>query len=187
MSDFFKYICLFLGIPLQESKEDRIKHFVQYSQVLSHSKRTTNSLRKSIVDLPIETSTKHNTKISDNECGIRSVAEDNHAYSEGRHCEAWSPEEYEEDKNAPDTEVLPEAPDQDVVVKNFRYISASESTTDILQKIEKDAEKQIELLAEQDIPICEEICKNIMQRGADEFRQQTGRNMTYSEMRRAFG
>ena len=122
-----------------------------------------------------------------NECGIRSVAEDNHAYSEGRHCEAWSPEEYEEDKNAPDTEVLPEAPDQDVVVKNFRYISASESTTDILQKIEKDAEKQIELLAEQDIPICEEICKNIMQRGADEFRQQTGRNMTYSEMRRAFG
>ena len=66
MSDFFKYICLSLGIPLQESKEDRIKHFVQYSQVLSHSKRTTNSLRKSIVDFPIETSTKHNTKISDN-------------------------------------------------------------------------------------------------------------------------
>ena len=99
MSDFFKYICLFLGIPLQESKEDRIKHFVQYSQVLSHSKRTTNSLRKSIVDLPIETSTKHNTKISDNECGIRSVAEDNHAYSEGRLCcfaIAWSPEEYDD-------------------------------------------------------------------------------------------
>ena len=117
MSDFFKYICLFLGIPLQESKEDRIKHFVQYSQVLSqtrspcrttklpaelvveglrpsdHSKRTTNSLRKSIVDLPIEMSTKHNTKISDNECGIRSVAEDNHAYSEGRR---RSPEEYDD-------------------------------------------------------------------------------------------
>ena len=28
------------------------------------------------------------------ECGIRSVTEDIHAYSEGRLCEAWSPEEY---------------------------------------------------------------------------------------------
>ena len=52
MADFFKYICSSLGIPLQESKEDRIKHFAQYSQVLSHGKRTANSLRKSIVDFP---------------------------------------------------------------------------------------------------------------------------------------
>ena len=65
MSDFFKYICLSLGIPLQESKEDRIKHFVQYSQVLSHSKRRSNSLRKSIVDFPIDSSTKPNTQTMD--------------------------------------------------------------------------------------------------------------------------
>jgi hypothetical protein len=32
-------------------------------------------------------------------CGIRSGAEDTHAYSEGRLCEAWSPEEYESSRD----------------------------------------------------------------------------------------
>jgi deoxyadenosine/deoxycytidine kinase len=52
MADLFKYLCLSLGIALPQSKEDKIKQFVQYSQVLSHSKRRSNSLRKSIIDVP---------------------------------------------------------------------------------------------------------------------------------------
>ena len=86
-----------------------------------------------------------------------------------------------EDENDPDTAVLPETPDQDVVVVDFL------DTTAILQKIEQEAEQQISHLLQQDAPVCAETCINIMQQGADAFRQQTGRNMTYSEMRNAFG
>ena len=58
-----------------------------------------------------------------------------------------------------------------------------QSTDSILQKIEQDAEQQIQ----QKSSICAETCITIMKHGADVFKQQTGRNMTYSEMRNAFG
>lgn len=32
-----------------------------------------------------------------------------------------------------------------------------------------------------------ELLQNIMQNGANEFKQKTGRNMTYSEMREMYG
>ena len=58
-----------------------------------------------------------------------------------------------------------------------------QSTDSILQKIEQDTEQQIQ----QKSSICAETCITIMKHGADVFKQQTGRNMTYSEMRNAFG
>jgi len=64
---------------------------------------------------------------------------------------------------------------------------SSKNVTILLQKIEKEAEKKIIQILQQDIPIASETCVNIMKQGAEEFRQQTGRNMTYSEMRNAFG
>jgi len=84
MNDLFRNACIYLGIPVSQSKEDKIKHFVQYSQILSHSKRRSNSLRKSIIDFPT-------IKMSEpNECGIRSSVEKIHtdvsAYSSGN----WS-------------------------------------------------------------------------------------------------
>ena len=63
----------------------------------------------------------------------------------------------------------------------------SETTENILQKIENDAEQQIHHLLQQNAPICAETCVNIMKHGADVFKEKTGRNMSYSEMRNAFG
>jgi deoxyadenosine/deoxycytidine kinase len=50
MADLFKYLCLSLGIPIPQSKKDKIKQFVQYSQALSHTNRRSSSLRKSVID-----------------------------------------------------------------------------------------------------------------------------------------
>ena len=61
-------------------------------------------------------------------------------------------------------------------------------------KIESDAEKKvIELnkninsLTDYGKPEIGNLLINIMQTGADEFKEKTGRNMTYSEMRYMFG
>jgi len=48
-------------------------------------------------------------------CGIRNRVEDNHAYSEGRLCEAWSPEEYEEKSLEELFQMLP----QDVIINHI--------------------------------------------------------------------
>jgi hypothetical protein len=65
---------------------------------------------------------------------------------------------------------------------------------EIKAKIEADAEKKVVQL-NKSISSFNDYCKpevnnlllSIMQTGADEFTEKTGRNMTYSEMRQMFG
>ena len=65
---------------------------------------------------------------------------------------------------------------------------------EIKEKIEADAEKQVIQLNKsissfQDYvkPEIGNLLINIMKTGSDEFKEKTGRNMTYSEMRYMFG
>ena len=65
---------------------------------------------------------------------------------------------------------------------------------EIKEKIEADAEKQVIQLNKsissfQDYVNAEigNLLINIMKTGSDEFKEKTGRNMTYSEMREMFG
>jgi hypothetical protein len=65
---------------------------------------------------------------------------------------------------------------------------------EIKEKIETDAEKQViqinkSINSFQDYvkPEIGNLLINIMKTGADEFKEKTGRNMTYSEMREMFG
>jgi hypothetical protein len=65
---------------------------------------------------------------------------------------------------------------------------------EIKQKIEDDAEKKvielnktIKSFNDFKKPEIGNFLLNIMQTGADEFKEKTGRNMTYSEMRYMFG
>ena len=64
----------------------------------------------------------------------------------------------------------------------------------IKEKIETDAEKQViqinkSISSFQDYvkPEIGNLLINIMKTGSDEFKEKTGRNMTYSEMREMFG
>ncbi len=59
----------------------------------------------------------------------------------------------------------------------------------LMEKLEKDGEKQVvELLKRNETPenACESL-KNIMSSGEKEFKEKTGRQMTYSEMRQLYG
>ena len=65
---------------------------------------------------------------------------------------------------------------------------------EIKEKIETDAEKQViqinkSINSFQDYvkPEIGNLLINIMKTGADEFKEKTGRSMTYSEMREMFG
>ena len=58
---------------------------------------------------------------------------------------------------------------------------------ELLKKIEKEGEEKVYELWKTPEKMTEQALKDIMQKGADEFKQKTGRNMTYSEMRAAFG
>ena len=65
---------------------------------------------------------------------------------------------------------------------------------EIKAKIEADAEKNVVQLNnnissfnDYGKPEIGNLLLNIMQTGADEFKEKTGRNMTYSEMREMFG
>jgi len=67
-------------------------------------------------------------------------------------------------------------------------------TDEIKAKIEHDAEKKviqlnnnINSLNDYSKPEIGDLLLNIMKTGADEFKEKTGRNMTYSEMREMFG
>ena len=65
---------------------------------------------------------------------------------------------------------------------------------EIKTKIESDAEKKV-IQLNNNINSLNDYCKpeignlllNIMKTGSDEFKEKTGRNMTYSEMRQMFG
>ena len=65
---------------------------------------------------------------------------------------------------------------------------------EIKLKIESDAEKKVIQLNnnmksfnDYNKPEIGNLLLNIMKTGADEFKEKTGRNMTYSEMREMFG
>ena len=63
----------------------------------------------------------------------------------------------------------------------------SSNTEIILQKIEQEGEQKIRNLIQKNETLDAETCVNIMKQGAEEFKKNTGRNMTYSEMRNAYG
>jgi predicted transcriptional regulator len=60
-------------------------------------------------------------------------------------------------------------------------------TEELLKKIEKDSEAAVHELWKTPNKINEKALTDIMKRGAEEFKEKTGRNMTYSELRAAFG
>jgi len=55
----------------------------------------------------------------------------------------------------------------------------------LIKKLEKEGEEQVRNVnVTQATP---QTFIDIMQKGADEFKEKTGRNMTYAEMRAAYG
>lgn len=80
-------------------------------------------------------------------------------------------------------------------VKETNNVKKSSDTTfqtypldKIMKDIEADTEKRLEEAKkkEHSQPVGE-VLVSIMQKGADEFKEKTGRNMTYSEMRQMYG
>jgi len=63
----------------------------------------------------------------------------------------------------------------------------SSNTETILQKLEQEGEQKIKNLIQKNETLDSETCVNIIKQGTEEFKQTTGRNMTYSEIRSAFG
>jgi len=61
-----------------------------------------------------------------------------------------------------------------------------ETTNNICKKLEIDGEKKVHELFETD-NVNENTLMQIINDGNDEFKNATGRNMTYSEMRSMFG
>jgi hypothetical protein len=60
---------------------------------------------------------------------------------------------------------------------------------ELKNKLEKDGEKKSKELIKQDTKIDDNLKKafDIVKAGADEFKEKTGRPMTYSEMRELYG
>ena len=76
------------------------------------------------------------------------------------------------------------------------YMSSQESNIKkVMEEIETKTEKKIERLFLNKDPIYEiktnqklgDTLVNIMSEGAEEFKEKTGRSMTYSEMRQMYG
>jgi hypothetical protein len=59
-----------------------------------------------------------------------------------------------------------------------------DNTQQIMKEIEKNTE---EYVIKNRTSLTSAKLVNIMSKGADEFKEKTGRNMTYSEMREMFG
>jgi len=73
--------------------------------------------------------------------------------------------------------------------KRLKIQHYSNNLNTIIKNIENDAENKVkELFTSQNnnSNIETQLC-NIMQAGSNEFKEKTGRNMTYSEMRQMFG
>ena len=72
--------------------------------------------------------------------------------------------------------------------KNGKKDKNSKNGVDIenlIKKLEKEGEEQVRNVnVTQATP---QTFIDIMQKGADEFKEKTGRNMTYAEMRAAYG
>jgi hypothetical protein len=58
---------------------------------------------------------------------------------------------------------------------------------EIMEKIDSDTVNKISVLNNNKSDICSHDVCNIMKTGVNEFIKKTGRNMTYSEIRRIFG
>jgi hypothetical protein len=78
--------------------------------------------------------------------------------------------------------------------RRLRRIKVENKLEEIKIKIESDAEnkvielnKNINSFQDYGKPDIGNLLINIMKSGADEFKEKTGRNMTYSEMRYMFG
>jgi hypothetical protein len=77
------------------------------------------------------------------------------------------------------------------------YIMSSSNTNHVaggnlfpdatIQQLEKDGNKQVDTILSGNKPVTVNTFMNIVKNGADEFKAKTGRTMTYSEMREAFG
>ena len=80
-------------------------------------------------------------------------------------------------------------PDQQLVWINMNLVSHcywEGSDKELLQKLEKEGQQRIiELQKSETMSV--EALENSMKKGFDEFKEQTGRNMTYTEMRMAYG
>ena len=61
------------------------------------------------------------------------------------------------------------------------------SLTEVKKEIEKEAEEKVKTLPVVKLLKNPESCIQIMKEGEKKFIEQTGRNMTYSEMREMFG
>ena len=120
-----------------------------------------------------------------NECDI-------HAYSEGRLCEARSPEEYDmvfvplvpklawPENNPVKTEECEgdlQSPEE--------FVGVSEEI--IQQKIIKDTEDQIRELMRQNIPINVDMCVNIRNKSKEKFKKTNKLDITFCELPNVFG
>jgi hypothetical protein len=54
------------------------------------------------------------------------------------------------------------------------------------KKLEAEGERKVKILAKTNADVQKSVIE-IIQEGATEFKQKTGRNMTYSEMREMYG
>ena len=54
------------------------------------------------------------------------------------------------------------------------------------KKLETEGERKVKILAKTNADVQKSVIE-IIQEGATEFKQKTGRNMTYSEMREMYG
>jgi hypothetical protein len=54
------------------------------------------------------------------------------------------------------------------------------------KKLETEGERKVKILAKTNMDVQKSVIE-IIQEGATEFKQKTGRNMTYSEMREMYG
>ena len=64
----------------------------------------------------------------------------------------------------------------------------SETEKQLKERLEKEGMQKVEQLPKNADPtVVIEHCKSIIQDGAAEFKQKTGRDMTYSEMRALYG
>ena len=61
------------------------------------------------------------------------------------------------------------------------------SLTEVKKEIEKEAEEKVKALPVVKLLATPESCIQIMKEGEKKFIEQTGRNMTYSEIREMFG
>jgi len=73
------------------------------------------------------------------------------------------------------------------IKKENQVDNPAEKLNEIMTKIQSDAVNKTSLLINNESELSSNILCNIMNDGANEFKQKTGRNMTYSEIRHLFG